>query len=390
MPDPTAGQALYIGLMSGTSLDGADGVLVDFAAQPPRVLVSHGLPLPENLRAELLALNASGPDELHRAAVAAHQLTRVYAEVVQALLADSGTDPRAVRAIGAHGQTVRHHPPGARLRGQRVDARNPAFPPYTLQLNAPALLAELSGIAVVADFRSRDIAAGGQGAPLVPAFHREVFGQAEASVAVVNIGGIANVTALMGDGRVLGLDTGPGNMLLDLWCLRHTGAPYDRGGAWGASGRADDALLARLLAEPYFALPGIKSTGRDLFHAGWLEQQLQGFAPLAPADVQATLVELTARSIAQTLRRLDWGKQALSELLVCGGGARNDALMAALRRELPACPVQTTAERGWPVDLVEAAAFAWLAWQTLQGQPGNLGAVTGAAGSRILGAIYPA
>ncbi len=390
MPGPCASPALCIGLMSGTSLDGVDGVLIDFATRPARVLASHGLPLPPGLRAELLALNASGPDELHRAAVAAHQLTLIYAEVVQALLSGSHTPARAVQAIGAHGQTVRHHPPGAWLRGRRVDAQDRDFPPYTLQLNAPALLAELCGISVVADFRSRDIAAGGQGAPLVPAFHREVFGQAGSSVAIVNIGGIANVTALTGDGRVLGLDTGPGNMLLDLWCARHTGARYDRDGAWGATGQADQALLSRLLAEPYFALQGIKSTGRDLFHADWLQRQLQGFEALAPADVQATLVELTARSIAQALHELPWGDVGLSELLVCGGGACNEALMAALRRELAPCPVLTTAERGWPVDLVEAAAFAWLAWRTLASQSGNLCAVTGATGQRILGAIYTA
>ena len=389
---PAAGprNTLCIGLMSGTSLDGVDGVLVDFSAQPPRVLASHGLPLPDGLRAELLALNASGADELHRAAVAAHQLTRVYAEVVAALLQASGVSARDVEAIGAHGQTVRHHPPGALLRGRRVDAQDPDFPPYTLQLNAPALLAEWCGLTVVADFRSRDIAAGGQGAPLVPAFHREIFGRADRSVAVVNIGGIANVTALAADGRVLGLDTGPGNMLLDLWCLRHLGEPYDRDGAWGAQGQPDAALLERLLAEPYFSLPGIKSTGRDLFNADWLERNLQDCGRLAPADVQATLVELTARSIAQSLRDLDWGSVPLAELLVCGGGARNAGLMAALRRELPGCPVLTTAERGWPVDLVEASAFAWLAWQALQDRPGNLCAVTGAAGPRIMGGIYPA
>ncbi len=389
MPANGAG-ALCIGLMSGTSLDGADGVLVDFSSRTPRVLASHGLPLPAGLRAELLALNTSGSDELHRASVAAHQLTRIYAEVVQALLRAGGVQARDVRAIGAHGQTVRHHPPGALLRGRRVDTQDPAFPSYTLQLNAPALLAELSGISVVADFRSRDIAAGGQGAPLVPAFHREIFGRAERSVAVVNIGGIANVTALKCDGNVLGLDTGPGNMLLDLWCLRHLGEPYDRDGAWGAQGQADADLLGRMLDEPYFWLQGIKSTGRDLFNAGWLERQLQGFEALPPADVQATLVELTACSIAQCLRDLEWGGMPLSELLVCGGGARNKALLAALRRELPDCPVLTTAGRGWPVDLVEAAAFAWLAWRALQQQPGNLCAVTGAAGPRILGAIYPA
>ena len=390
MPATGARKALCIGLMSGTSLDGVDGVLADFSAQQPRVLASHGLPLPDGLRAELLALNASGTDELHRAAVAAHQLTQVCAEVVAALLQSGGVSARDVGAIGSHGQTVRHHPPGALLRGRRVDARDPGFPPYTLQLNAPALLAELSGISVVADFRSRDIAAGGQGAPLVPAFHREIFGRPGASVAVANIGGIANASALTGDGRVLGLDTGPGNMLLDLWCLRHLGQPYDRDGAWGAQGLADSALLDRMLAEPYFAQQGIKSTGRDLFNAGWLERQLRGFESLSPVDVQATLVALTAHSMARCLLGLDWGATPLSELLVCGGGARNGALMAALRSELAGRPVLTTAERGWPVDLVEAAAFAWLAWRTLQGCTGNLCAVTGAAGPRILGAIYPA
>jgi anhydro-N-acetylmuramic acid kinase len=390
MPLPGASQSLCIGLMSGTSLDGVDGVLVDFAARPPRVLASHGLPLPDRLRAELLALNSSGADELHRAAVCAHQLTLIYAEVVAALLRAADVNAGQVGAIGAHGQTVRHHPPGALLRGRQVDASDPDFPPYTLQLNSPALLAELSGISVVADFRSRDIAAGGQGAPLVPAFHREIFGRQETSVAVVNIGGIANATALTRDGRVLGLDTGPGNMLLDLWCQRHRGETYDHNGDWGAQGQADSALLGRMLGEPYFALQGIKSTGRDLFHSKWLERQLQGFGALAPADVQATLVELTARSIAQCLRRLDWGATPLTEVLVCGGGARNAALMSMLRRELPGCQVMTTAERGWPVDLVEAAAFAWLAWRALEGKTGNLSDVTGSEGTRILGAIYPA
>ncbi|MEY5098152.1 MAG: putative molecular chaperone distantly related to HSP70-fold metalloprotease [Pseudomonadota bacterium] len=386
-------RALYIGLMSGTSLDGVDGVLVDFDASAdasPRVLASHGLPLPEPLRAELLALNRSGPDELHRAAVAAHQLTLAYAEVVASLLAAGGVKPTQVRAIGAHGQTVRHHPPGALLRGRRVATDDPGFPPYTLQLNQPSLLAECSGIAVVADFRSRDVAAGGQGAPLVPAFHREIFGRPGQSVAIVNIGGIANATALTGDGLVLGLDSGPGNMLLDLWCARHTGQPYDRDGAWGASGRVVPALLQRLLDEPYFALQGIKSTGRDLFHADWLQRQLQDFEALPPADVQATLAALTAHSIAASLRTLPWGEAPLAEVLLCGGGARNALLMELLRQALPGCPVLTTAERGWPVDLVEAAAFAWLARQTIEGRPGNLPAVTGAAGARVLGAIYPA
>lgn len=382
---------LHIGLMSGTSLDGVDGVLIDFAQQPARVLAHRSLDMPTGLRAEFLRLNQSGGvDELHRAAVASHQLALLYADAVQALLQSAQVPASAVRAIGAHGQTVRHHPPGALLWGREVRTDQPDFPPYTLQLNQPALLAERSGITVVADFRSRDVAAGGQGAPLVPAFHRQVFGRADASVAVVNIGGIANLTALPADGRVYGLDTGPGNVLMDLWCSRHTGQPYDEGGRWGASGRSHDGLLKRLLQEPYFARTGIKSTGRDLFHADWLEQQLQGFGTLPPQDVQATLVELTARSIATALMAQPWGAQALSEVLVCGGGARNHTLLHALRQQLPGIAVQTTAQAGWDETLVEAAAFAWLAWQALEGQPGNVPAVTGAHGPRILGAIYPA
>lgn len=376
--------------MSGTSLDGVDGVLVDFAVHPPRVLASHGLPLPERLRAELLALNRSGVDELHRGAVASHQLVLLYAQVVQALLQDSGLAAANVMAIGAHGQTVRHHPPGCTVREQTVRAQDPEFPPYTLQLNQPALLAELSGITVVADFRSRDLAAGGQGAPLVPAFHRQVFGRTDRSVAVVNIGGIANVTALPADGQVLGLDTGPGNVLLDLWCHRHTGAPYDEGGGWAAQGQVHAGLLQRLLDEPYFARSGLKSTGRDLFHASWLQQRLEGFETVPAVDVQATLLALTAQSIATSIGTMPWGGQALAEVLVCGGGAHNRTLMGALQDLMPGCEVKTTAAQGWTVSLVEAAAFAWLARQTLSHLPGNLPEVTGARGPRILGAIYPA
>ena len=380
----------YVGLMSGTSLDGVDGVLVDFSGQGTRVLSSHGIPFPAHLRKQLLALNQSGADELHRSAVASHQLVQLYAEVVEALLQEGQVAASEVVAIGAHGQTVRHHPPGAEVRQQTVRASDPQFPPYTLQLNQPALLAELTGITVVADFRSRDVAAGGQGAPLVPAFHREVFGQAGQSVAVVNVGGIANITALPAHGQVLGLDTGPGNVLLDLWCQQHTGQTYDQGGAWAAQGHVNPDLLAHLLAEPYFQKTGIKSTGRDLFHAAWLQERLKGFETVSAVDVQATLVELTARSIALHLNQLPWGDRSLKEVLVCGGGAYNHTLMAALTRLLPCCTVHSTAHRGWPVSLVEAAAFAWLARQTIQHLPGNLPEVTGAAGLRILGAIYPA
>ncbi|MCU0931152.1 MAG: anhydro-N-acetylmuramic acid kinase [Serpentinimonas sp.] len=393
-----------IGLMSGTSLDGVDGVLMRWHPAP-EVLASVSLPLPAGLQAALLALNTPGQDELHRAAVAGDQLVRVYAQAALSLCQQAGLRPDEVAAVGAHGQTVRHHPPGAVLRGQRAGV-SPDFPAYTLQLNQPALLAELTGLAVVHDFRSRDVAAGGQGAPLVPAFHAQVFGHPGRGVGVLNLGGMANLTWLPGDGQVLGSDTGPGNVLLDLWCQRHTGQPFDADGAWAASGKAHAGLLDYLLAtEPYFALSGPKSTGRDLFNAAWLEQALQaatrqpglsGVAGLSPADIQATLVELTAASAAAALpeaARASTARQGSGpgiELLVCGGGALNRTLMAALQRRLPGCVVQPTSARGWPVQWVEAAAFAWLTWRFLQGQHGNEPSVTGAQGPRILGSWVPA
>ena len=370
----------YIGLMSGTSLDGVDGVLMAFHNHAQAsVLSSCALDFPPELRAELLALNRPGSDELHRSAVAAHQLAELYAQAVQQLLEQSGLPANAIRAIGAHGQTVRHAPP---------DPGNTA--PYTLQLNQPALLAELCGITVVADFRSRDIAAGGQGAPLVPAFHKQVFGQAGESVAVVNIGGIANITALPADGRVLGLDTGPGNVLLDMWCHRHTGRNYDANGEWASSGKLHPALLAHLLSEPYFKTKGIKSTGRDLFNADWLDARLQSFSAMSPADVQSTLAELTAQTIVRAILDAPWNGPNPKEVLICGGGARNGHLMSRISALMPQAKVLTTDSRGWPVSQVEAAAFAWLAKQTMEGKPGNEPQVTGAKGARILGAIYPA
>lgn len=371
----------YIGLMSGTSLDGVDGVLMAFHDHNSQasVLGSCSLDFPAELRAELLALNRPGPNELHRSAAAAHQLAELYVQAVQQLLLQSGLPANAIRAIGAHGQTVRHAPPAP---------GNTA--PYTLQLNQPALLAELSGITVVADFRSRDIAAGGQGAPLVPAFHKQVFGQADEPVAVVNIGGIANITALPADGRVLGLDTGPGNVLMDMWCHRHTGRNYDANGEWASSGKLHPVLLSNLLSEPYFQAKGIKSTGRDLFNADWLDARLQGFSGISPADVQSTLAELTAQTIVQAIADAPWNGVSPREVLICGGGARNGHLMSRIAALMPHASVSTTDSRGWPVSQVEAAAFAWLAKQAMEGKPGNEPQVTGARGARILGAIYPA
>ncbi len=377
-PSPIA-HRYCIGLMSGTSLDGVDGVLVDFA-EGTQVLWHASRGFDAALRAELLALNTpDGRDELHRAALAANALARSYAEVVRELLQATGMAPAQIAAIGAHGQTVRHRP-------QMFDGTG-----YTLQLNSPALLAELSGVAVVADLRSRDVAAGGQGAPLVPAFHQGVFGRPGETVLVLNIGGIANLSVLAGDGTVLGFDCGPGNALMDGWCQTHTGQPYDDGGQWAATGQVLPALLDRLLAEPFLQHPPPKSTGRDLFHADWLAGHLSASATspadARPADVQATLTEFTARACASAVQRFGRGG---GELLVCGGGAFNTQLMQRIAALLPGVAVDTTAARGLPPQQVEAAAFAWLARQALLGLPGNLPAVTGARGPRILGAIHPA
>ena len=366
---------MYIGLMSGTSLDGVDGVLVDFRGRM-HVLQHASTRFAVGLRAELLELNTPGQNELHRAALAANALAESYAEVVEQLLQRAGVPASAVRAVGAHGQTVRHRP-------QMFDGTG-----YTLQLNNPALLAERCGISVVADFRSRDVAAGGQGAPLVPAFHQSVFGQPGQALLVLNIGGISNLSVLPGDGEVGGFDCGPGNALMDAWCQRHTGQPYDDNGAWAARGRVLPALLEQLLAEPFLRQPPPKSTGRDLFSLGWLQQQLEALAPGTRAeDVQATLTEFTARACAEAALR--WGQDA-RQLLVCGGGALNGHLMARLGALLPALRVQSTTASGLPPLQVEAAAFAWLARQTLRALPGNLARVTGARGPRVLGAVYPA
>ena len=368
---------LTIGLMSGTSLDGVDGVLVEWPEGDDaalRVLAHVHRPFDAALAAELLALNRSGSDELHRAALAGNALARIYAEAVSALLAQSAIEATEVRAIGAHGQTVRHRP-------QQFDATG-----YTLQLNNPALLAELSGIDVVADLRSRDVAAGGQGAPLVPAFHRAVFARPGEAVAVLNLGGIANLSLLGAEGTVLGFDCGPANALLDHWVQLHRGLTYDDDGRWAASGRVDAALFAALQTEPFFALPPPKSTGRDLFHAEWLSRHLAARGSIEAADVQATLAELTAWACARDLRtHLSTAK----ELLVCGGGAHNGHLMARLDARLPGVHVQSSAARGLPPNQVEACAFAWLARAFVHRMPAALPSVTGARGERVLGALYP-
>lgn len=357
----------YIGLMTGTSLDGIDTALVDFSGAQPRLIAAQGAPLDRELRADLLTLQSSGPDELHRAALAANAHSRACAAAVNQLLAQTGLASAQIRAIGNHGQTIRHRPECG----------------YTVQIGNHALLAELTGIAVVGDFRSRDVAAGGQGAPLVPAFHQAIFGQAQETRVIVNVGGIANLTILPINGQITGWDSGPGNVLMDIWIQRHRGQAYDAGGFWAASGRVRPDLLRELLAEPWFALPAPKSTGRDLFHASWLDSRLIGRQD-RPEDVQATLCALTARTIADAARAA-----CPATLYLCGGGAHNTTLSSMLADALPQTRITTTAELGIDPDWVEAYAFAWLARCCLQNMPANLPAVTGAQGLRVLGAIYP-
>ncbi|MFC6634474.1 anhydro-N-acetylmuramic acid kinase [Microbulbifer taiwanensis] len=369
MPD------LYIGLMSGTSVDSIDAVLVDFGdedALKPKIHTALGHPIHPPLRDAILALCAPGPSELDRAGQLDRQLGQAFAEAANTLLARAGIDPGDVTAIGSHGQTVRHRPPGT------------VASPFTLQLGDPNTITALTGITTVADFRRRDMALGGQGAPLMPAFHRAAFAT-DRNRAVVNIGGMANITELAADGSVYGYDTGPGNALLDYWIGLHQGQPFDRDGAWAASGRVHSELLNRLMADPYFAAKPPKSTGRETFNASWLEQACSGLE-LAPADVQATLAEVTAASIAEGVHLFADG----GELLVCGGGAKNRDLLSRLRRRLPTWSIADTGSYGLDADWLEAVGFAWLARQTLLGLPGNCPGVTGAKQETVLGAIYPA
>ena len=360
---------IFVGLMSGTSLDGVDAVLADFDGGKPRLLANASMPFDAALRRELLALNSSGADEIGRAALAGNQLAEKYAAAVAQVLAASNTPKAQVRAIGCHGQTVRHRPELG----------------YTTQIGNAALLAELTGIGVVADFRSRDVAAGGQGAPLVPAFHSTVFGDAAEDRVVINLGGIANLTLLPRRGSVTGFDSGPGNCLLDLWAARHLGTPHDDRGSWAAAGAPIPELLERMLRDPYFAAAPPKSTGRDLFNEAWLQRCLMGKE--TPQQVQATLLELTARSLAEAIVRHCAGAR---RLIVCGGGAQNDALMRRLAEFAAPAALEKSDRHGIDPQLVEATAFAWLAKQALDGKPGNLPSVTGASGARVLGAIFPA
>ncbi|MEX3954518.1 anhydro-N-acetylmuramic acid kinase [Trinickia sp. EG282A] len=381
---PPTSDGIYFGLMSGTSLDGVDGIAVEFSAgKPPLVLADAFVSFADGLRGALLALQQPGENEIEREALASSALASRYAVCCHELLRSANVGPTRVRAIGVHGQTVRHRPEKG----------------YTRQINNPALLAEMTHIDVVADFRSRDVAAGGQGAPLVPAFHAQIFGSGDETRVVCNLGGISNITILpaavdAGVGAsVRGFDCGPANVLLDEWAFRHIGMPYDEGGRFGASGTVHQPLLNALLDEPFFEQAPPKSTGRDLFNAAWLDAKLAAFsdAELKPADVQATLAALTGVTIAREIERHASDCRAV---YVCGGGARNPQLLKAIDAALAASgvngvPVRTTDALGVPPHHVESLAFAWLAMRCVERTPGNLPAVTGAAGERILGAIYP-
>ena len=373
---------LYLGLMSGTSADGIDVALVAFEdaadgrlAAPLRAARTQAWD--PALRARLVALGQGGDlrslDEFGTLDV---EVAEAFADAALALLDDAGVARGEVRALGSHGQTIRHRPAGAGFDGRH---------PFTLQVGDPHRIAERTGIATVADFRRRDVAAGGHGAPLLPALHAALLHDAGEARAVLNLGGIANLTLLPADGPVRGFDTGPANALLDAWCARHTGAAFDAGGGFAASGTVDAALLARLRAEPWFALPPPKSTGREHFHLDWLQPHLD--AGHAPRDVQATLLELTAATVADALRAQ---QPDTRRVLACGGGVHNPVLLARLAAHLPGVVVESTAAHGLDPDFVEAMGFAWLARQTLLGLPGNLPAVTGARGPRVLGALHHA
>lgn len=360
---------LFIGLMSGTSLDGADSVIAEVADQHCKVLHQHFTPYPESLREQLLALHHPSHNELELTTLTANTLSQLYAENIAQLLRLAKVEASQITAIGCHGQTIRHRPELG----------------FTLQIGNAALLAELTGITTIADFRSRDIAAGGHGAPLVPAFHAAMFAHPQLHRVVLNIGGIANLSDLPPGGEVTGFDTGPGNMLMDAWIAQHQGLRYDQDGHWAASGVVLPELLQTMLAHPFFQAAPPKSTGRDMFNLAWLNALLP--AHYRPEDVQRTLLELSAISIAAAVSQ---HCAKVQELYVCGGGAYNGVLMQCLQQLLQPATIQTSDVLGLAVNTMEAAAFAWLARQALYRLPGNLPSVTGAQGHRILGAVYAA
>jgi len=366
----------YIGLMSGTSLDGIDAAMIEITPEArPRLVATQAVDIPAALREQLLTLCHSDHALFSQLAAAEQAFSTLQAEAVMTLLTRTDTRAEDIRAIGSHGQTIEHAPGG-----------HAGGPAYTLQLDNPSLLAELTGCTVVADFRRRDLAAGGQAAPLAPAFHQALFRDVHQSRVVLNLGGFANITWLpAGNGTPLGFDTGPANVLLDAWYQRHhEQALFDRDGNWAAGGKVDHALLERLLNEPFFHQSPPRSTGRELFHLAWLEGHLSGKE--TAQDVQTTLAELTARSVAEGIQQLN--QQQRFQLIVAGGGAYNTDLCQRINNHLPEATLTTPDDWGWPADWIEAGAFAWLAYRRLHDLPGNLPSVTGAAGTRVLGGIY--
>ncbi len=364
----------YIGLMSGTSVDGIDAVAVSIGPDRKFLLLASLIqPFPSDVSQRIRSMMSPGADTLDAFGAIDMELGQLFAQTALAVAKKAKLRPQDVRAIGSHGQTVRHRP-GGKL-------------PFTLQIGNPSLIAQRTGIATVADFRARDVAAGGQGAPLVPAFHRWLFHSPSHGRAIVNIGGIANITHLPVSGPTVGFDTGPGNTLLDSWAQRHTGKHHDEDGKWSLGGNVSSALLQRLLADTYFSAPAPKSTGREHFNMQWLDAALAGLPSITPQSVQATLVELTARTIADSVARLT---QRTDELYICGGGSHNSALMRSLERHISDLPIQTTEALGLHPDWVEACAFAWLAHRRLEGLPGNVPNVTGASQAVVLGGLYHA
>lgn len=363
----------YIGLMSGTSIDAVDAVLVEFTASSPRITTAYSQAIPPGLHSDILSLCLPGSDTLDLLGRTDQALAILFADTALALLTKAGLEPGQITAIGSHGQTVRHRP-------------NNDYP-FTLQIADPNLIAARTGITTVADFRRKDMALGGQGAPLVPAFHRAVFHHSQHNRAIVNIGGIANVTWIPANGAVIGFDTGPGNCLMDQWIRQHSGQPYDDDGQWAAAGSVDQQLLDALMSHPFIPRSSPKSTGREEFNLPWLNSVLGTITPiLAPVDIQATLALFTARTIAQGLAALP-DNQLPDEIYVCGGGVHNRHLMGLLAEILGPTPLHSTAAAGIDPGHVEGAAFAWLARQTLHRLPGSLASVTGASRDAVLGTI---
>lgn len=363
----------YVGLMSGTSADAIDAVVID-AASSPKLIASHHMSLPDDIRAEIHELTLPATNELQRAGNLGIRLGRLFGQAALTVIEKCQLPRSKIRAIGSHGQTIRHHPFG--------------LDPFTIQIGEPSVIAEETGITTVAHFRNRDLAAGGQGAPLVPAFHRAAFRSNAASRSIVNIGGIANVTYLPKNETqpVIGFDIGPGNTLLDQWINHHLKKAFDDDGQWARSGNFDTKLLTKMTGDVYFSQPPPKSTGREYFNLKWLKNHLDD-TTLRPADIQASLLNLTALTVCNALRQ---HIPTSDEIYICGGGAKNSALLELLTHNLAPLPVRTTEFLGFPPQWVEAAAFAWMAHEALEGRPSNLPSVTGAKHPAILGAIYPA